>query len=392
MYFKHKLISVETETTKAGYFVLYDEDTMQIELPTTAYLVDMRDNGSPNTTIINHAETLKHFLNHVYSKPLVRNWNKVHRPEMEAYINARARDLKETSFNSNISRLKGFFGWVFKTGWLDQPAIYKWNPDNEIMRKKKEEALESSRHSSSDPFNLWHQYISPTEFEYFLGFNSRKATFLRERDEIIFKLGYYSGWRRSETINPTNINLSRIKDAIREADKNGLNGFTLNIIGKGKKGGKVREVYIPAPLKEQILNFINGSLKRNVPNSDLLICKVVGGEAKHLGIKHPTNLFAETLRNLLAEGEQEDSHEWRRNEATRRYHSLRHSYATNEATIIRLNNDSMKRLQQRMGHTYPESTDIYIHFEAVMAGDLKRAELYDPSSSRARREFKDDED
>lgn len=305
----------------------------------------------------------------------------------------RAKVLKSSSLKQTISQLKTFFDWVYLNGWLDNKFQYSWKLSHEKSRQLN---LYQAQQNSTDPFNLFEQYISSMEFDFFLGFVPRKRTFERERDSIILKLAYYSGLRRAEIVDPHNISLKRIKAAIKSSEDQGIDGFYLDIIGKGKSGGKVRKIYVPPRLRKEIEAFIRGPLKRRCPLADLLICKVIQSKTFPLNKNHATALFNDTLNNLLSIGDVGRTREWRTHEKQRRFHSLRHSFATNYASVLRDNSEPIKRLQERMGHTHESTTHIYIHFEALMAKDFRRADQYsfDPhkiDKNKAWEELSDDQ-
>ncbi|MGP9635148.1 tyrosine-type recombinase/integrase [Halomonas sp. AOP43-A1-21] len=389
MRYSYHELDIDTSTYKGKYVGIFNNRTVP-EIPTSAFLAFQRDHkGVSLRTLHSYATTLVHFLNTVYASPTVRAWDRITPSQMKHYLeNDRAVKLKSSSLEGCISRLKKFFEWCYENGWLEETFKYSWKLSHERMYELKQHQAQLA---STDPFSLFSQYISPAEFKYFLSFNPRKRSFERERDEIILKLAYLSGFRSAETVNPVNITLTRIKKAVINAESRGFKGFYLDIIGKGRDGGKVRTVYIPSELKGQIISFMRGTLKRKCPKADLLICKVNKSKSAPLETHHATSLFGETLRKLLAQGAIGDSSAWRAHEKDRRFHSLRHSYATNFATEIRLGNGAEKVLQERMGHSHITTTHIYLHFEAVLAGDQLEANKFgfNPDSSKWITRFQD---
>ncbi|MBR9865821.1 MAG: site-specific integrase [Oceanospirillales bacterium] len=374
MQYSYNELDIDTSTHKGKYVGIFDDHNIP-EIPTSAFLVFLRDyKGVSLSTLHSYASTLVHFLNTVYASPSVRSWDRITPTQVKHYLeNDRAVNLKSSSIEGCISRLKQFFEWANENGWLEESLKLSWILSHEKMAELKQY---QAQQASTDPLSLFSQYISPSEFKFFLRFNPRKRSFERARDEIVLSLAYLSGFRSAETVNPDNINLKRIKKAIEDANDQGLKGFYLSIIGKGLNGGKVRNVYIPPELKNKILAFIRGPLKRKCPKADLLICKMVKGQSLPLETHHATSLFGETLNKLLSEGEIEETSAWRAHAKYRRFHSLRHSYATNFAMEIRLGKGFEKTLQERMGHAHITTTHIYLHFEAVLAGDHQAANKF----------------
>lgn len=374
MPYVYRKVQVSTATHRGTYISIADKTTFDPEVITSAFLVSLQQSGLSLKTIEKYASTIVHFLNAVYASSSVdKDWTNIKDQHLSAYQETRAYELAPGTHTIVISNLKALFDWCFEYGWLDNPLGYSWKLPYEKQREIKEYRAEVK---SRDPFNLFARYISKSDFDYLLTFNPRKKSFERVRDEIILKLGYYSGLRRAETVDPVNISLTKIKRAISEASKAGLEGFEITIIGKGKDGGKSRTVYIPPSLRRQIESFIRNELKRKAPNSDLLICRVENGAVSPLSEEHATSLFREAKAKLLEKGDVNLIRAWVKNERTRTFHALRHSYATNFADEIIRGDADLDLLQERMGHEHYDTTKIYLWFAAKRSGDQRMAQKY----------------
>ena len=220
---------------------------------------------------------------------------------------------------------------------------------------------------STDPFDLYKQYISEQEFDLLLSYKDASRDFEIARDDLVLKMAYWCGTRASETVSNINFTIERIRSAIEESEQKGMKGILFNIVGKGKHGGKQREIYIPPSLKDQVLRFLNGLHKLTV-NSNLLFCSRQG---KPLHRNYATRVFDSARKNLIT-ANPELADDWATKSSKRCYHSLRHTYATNFAVLIEKSNQLPRRLlQERMGHSHYETTLVYIHFSAVLTGDVE---------------------
>ena len=355
------------------YLSIRDQKTRLPDIPSNAFLIYLRDQkGSSRTTQRNYADAISHLLNAVAASTVVSgDWRKLKPQHFASYHRARAKELADSSLDVMVSRLRTFLDWAYKSGWLDASIAYSWRlPHEEEERLKITRATQGSR----DPFDLWGQYISEAEFKYALTFNPRKKSYERIRDEIILKLAYYSGLRRSEIVNPDNFSLNRIKTAIMGSDDYG--GFELQVIGKGSRGGKVRTIYVTPEVTRQINSFIDNELKRQTPNATLLIGKKKGNLNEALSVKHATNLFRDMVDRMLIDGDTESTLVWRRKVTSRTFHSLRHCYATNFGDEVNLGLQEKELLMERMGHSQPEVTEIYLWFAAKKAGNIELTEKY----------------
>lgn len=377
-------ITYENRSGQPTYFSIRDDRSRMPDIAASAYLIYLRDEkGRSQTTCRNYADSIASFLNAVAASPTVKgDWKRIKPQHLAAYHRERATELKESSLDQIVSRLKGFLEWSYESGWIDKPILYSWILPFEEERKMK---IHRAEKKSKDPFNLWGQYIPEYDFKYALTFSPRKKTWERTRDEIILKLGYYSGLRRSETVDPNNISLKRVKKAIAAAHPDG--GFELSIIGKGKNGGKVRKIYIPPHLARQIKAFINNELKRQTPDATLLIGKRSGTKTLCLNVQHAGLTFTEITNAIRENGDMEKAIVWLDEGTKRSFHSLRHSYATNFGDLVNAKIEEKTLLQERMGHAHEETTDVYLWFSAKKAGDEKTASRYVSSLKKAAREF-----
>jgi len=375
MHYVVKALTYENRPGSPTYIGVFEQRTRMPDIPVNAFLVHLRDTqGAAETTLKNHASTLATLLNSVAVSTTVQgDWRKLKREHLAAYHAARAQLVTASSLKTEVSRLRSFFEWCYQSGWLDQRFTYDWNLPYDLARNIK---LDDAKQKSNDPFNLFGQYIPEADFKYALQFNPRKSSYERTRDEIILKLGYYSGLRCSEVVDPHNFSLLRVKAAMKRAEEDGMEGFLLTIIGKGKAGGKARVIYVVPALARQMKSFMRNELARQTPDAHLLLGKRIGIHTESLCAKHASNLFGEMKAKLLVEGDLEQARSWRENEKNRHFHSLRHSYATNFANQINANVQPIDLLMQRMGHANRKTTEIYLWFAAKKAGDYLTSNKY----------------
>ena len=345
-------------------YVIANKTTHTIMPAACAYLFSLtRDSGLRLNSVKSYASTLVSFLNTIDDDPNIEGFETLTDKQMRAYLELILCDhkkVKENTINQYITRLKGFYDFCWDYGWVLDKPVFSWQMSHQVMQKMK---LVEAQKNSLDPYNLPEQYIPESEFIELLSYNPRKGYYENERDEIVFKLGYYSGLRASETVSASNLLIKKIKKSIDKAKGQNQKGFHITIIGKGSNGGKAREIYVPESLKNQILRFIDGT-RKNVPG-DLLICKA-DGEALHERLASDT--FSDAIK-LIAASDAKSSEAWRQKKQ-RSYHSLRHSYATNLAQWLKENGQPRRLLNERLGHTNDATTLIYVHFNALIHGDV----------------------
>lgn len=374
---KYTATSIVLESHPSGAWMVVEQHLCRPDVPTSIFLLTHK--GSPHT-IENFAYTLCKFVNSVVeSKSVNCDWRNLNDHHLQNYHIALAKTLRTSSLSVEVSRLKTFFDWAWESGWLDRPFIYDWKLQHSVSRQLIADKVLDPNHNleDKDPFGLYGQYIPEDDFNLALMYLPRKSIWERIRDDIVMRLGYYSGMRAAETTDPTNIGLKHIQNSIKRANERGLTGFELKIIGKGKNGGKPRTVYIRPEERRLIEHYMRNELKRQTPKATLLIGKRNGESTTVLSKKHSTLLFREIAKKLLIEGGREETRAWRENEVYRSFHSLRHSYATNfAADRVNIGLDPIDLLMERMGHRHRTTTQIYLWFAAKRAGDNQTANKY----------------
>jgi len=397
--FNLRKVQIFTHQIQDTFITIYDSETFEPEIISSAYLISMQQNGQSLKTIENHANTLRFFLNSVLASSSVNSdWRRITPAQLSRYQEMRAYSLSAGSYEQMTSILKNFFDWCYDKGWIENKVTYGWKLSHEKMAEIV--AYRASK-KSKDPFNLYSKYISEDQFKYLLGFDPSKKSYLQSRNSIVLKLGYYCGLRRSEVTNPLNFTIQKVRAAIEEADKADKKGFDIAVIGKGRSGGKSRVIKVPMFLREEIERFMRSELKRSLPNAKLLINRLVkndkgGFDERSLSEGFASKLFKEFVNNLLQNGDMELSRVWNETKATRSFHCLRHSYATNFADEINYGNNNemtLDLLQERMGHSHSSTTKIYLWFSAKNHQDEELAARYESAlkSSSAKREMSEDE-
>lgn len=373
------LEDVEVGGMRLSVPVLFDRKKLFVEPVTSLYLTSLvrgergRD-AVALTTAEAHASTLCQLINEVEKDPFIEHWKDLTDEQMNIYLEIVLLQNKGVSANTvlqYIERLKSFFDWCVENSWFPRERGFSWQLSPGVMRDIKRH---KSQAGSLDPFDLPKKYIDEQDFIDLQGYKEAGSEFEQERDGLILDLGYYSGFRAAETIDPDNLSIKKILAAIELSEKQGKAGIEINIIGKGSKGGKTREIYIPEPIKNKILRFIRGAHHRATKGStDLLICKRDGGPIKTRS--HASKVFNKAKKNLIKSGKKQHLKRWSLSD-DKVFHCLRHSYATNLASWCYDNDKAYQLVQDRLGHSEFSTTKIYIHFSALLRGDTKTANEY----------------
>ena len=200
-------------------------------------------------------------------------------------------------------------------------------------------------------------YIPPDLFEGLLKHLEAQGDFERERDEIAMRIGYEMGLRTEELVRNNNFSIEKLKTAQRTYKFGDVIEWD-NLIGKGSKGGKARNVIIKPKLAEQIFNFMDKN-KSIYKNNKHLFCHADG---RKLASNHGTNTFRNAKNNFNHPELNDKS-----------FHKLRHSYATNMAILCSEKQMNRRIIQDRLGHNDFSTSEIYIEVAYLLSGDDDKA-------------------
>lgn len=346
-------------------FGIFDIDARRPHLAGTAFILRKALLGARTSTLRTYANLLAPFLQFVENDVAVKDWENVSDEYIHHYFShvlIGQKGLAGQSLQLVRTVITLFYDWALSFGWTQRKRFIS-KGTIEALRDRVE--IEVANNNSIDKYRLFSQYISEGEFDDLISWVSMAHEFEKVRDIICLQLGYLSGWRRSEVVDPANMSLKKIKAAMKAADKKGDLGMEVAVIGKGKGGGKARTTYIPPQLREQIERFIQGPLRRSGSHG-LLIAKRDGSR---LGDHHCSYLFNKARKALQVGSQDFESVSGWLESMTRCFHSLRHSYATNTARHLRINNLPIHLLQDLMGHKDLGTTMTYVHLDALLFKD-----------------------
>ena len=205
---------------------------------------------------------------------------------------------------------------------------------------------------------IYTSYISEDLFNTIIGAIKVKSNFERSRDELALRLGYEVGLRSEELVRFENFSIKRLKSA-RLNWKLGDEIEWKDLLGKGRKGGKFRNVLIKPCLVEKIFEHMD-DFECIYRISKHLFCTRNGLK---LSSKHGTNVMSDAIKNLhIAELRDKT------------FHKLRHSYATNLALWCIKHQVNKRLIQDRLGHTHFATSQIYIEVALLINGDFKASD------------------
>lgn len=276
----------------------------------------MEDLGYSYETIRSYLHDLQLFFHYLYEK----NGNEVELDEVSkqdiaGFLRKHHRNKAKTSRNRRLMTLRTFFKSLIKS------EILTYNPANEVDMAKTEKGRIPS-------------YLNDEELAMF--FESIPKGDYYIRNKCMLMLMGLAGLR---VVEVHNLNLS---DLIRDDEEPGI-----EVLGKGNK---TRYIPIPSPLYELLLEY--EKIYRPIPKPEHSNAFFLSKRGVRISKRRIQEIAEETFLKLTNQqgyaylGQKQLS-----------AHKLRHSFGT---SMVREGVD-LVTIQQLMGHTNLNTTQIYTH-------------------------------
>jgi len=277
--------------------------------------------------------------------------------EMSGYLYGylkQQRGLSNCSLERHIVTLSTFYKFSADVGFIETAPSFSFTYCEETAANNTVSAISEKLHKV---------YIDEDRFKSdVLGQINDKNPFIRERNELALKLGYYAGFRTHELVRANgldNLNVDTLRELLPKKKQWTPISIELQVTGKGRKGRgkKTRTVQISVELTDALYRFLWGRAKHITTN---LMCT-----NNDRPLKDPSfgsSLFS-LCRDRLLETDIDEREAWK----IRHYHTLRKCYATNSVThCVNSGLDPRVFVKQWMGHEDYKTTEIYIFYDAVL--------------------------
>ena len=155
--------------------------------------------------------------------------------QMNGYLNGylnQKRNLKPKTIARHISTLKSFYDFCYSHGFTVKKPSFSFSYTDDISTETMMTGMTTQLHRTFMDERTFNNVI--------LGHITTHDPFLKERDELALKLGYYAGFRTHELVAYDNLNAEKLRELLPKQDKRTTQSLDLPIKGKGKKSGNVR--------------------------------------------------------------------------------------------------------------------------------------------------------
>jgi site-specific recombinase XerD len=375
--FRQKTVQFHRGAQRIETTVIANRKTDSLQVAASAYLLSKSLSGAKIKTVEKYASLILSLIEEIEFDPELNSFDDLTDTDMSNYLELvlmKDRGNSGSTINQHKIVLSEFFQFLYDQGFAELGDRFTYHLSSYAELKL---AKAKGRQNSHDPYRLSERFIPENQFHLLLSFDKSKNSYIKERNEIVLRLGYEAGLRAHEVTTFENLAVGEIEAAISRAKHHKRNEVELNVFGKGKNAGKVRTIVIEPFLRRKIESFIS-RYRQNLGNH--LICKKDGGE---LADDFATTLFRKTKYSLIKHGESPDADRWEAN-AMWTFHALRHSYATNLGLQIETGEKPLGRtyLMDRLGHSNPKTTLIYLHFAAKLLGNMDKVDEYEAEMRR----------
>lgn len=370
--FRKKQVRFNRGSQSVDAVVIAHRATDVLHPGASAFLLHKTLLGAKVRSVLKYASVIMSLIEEIEYDPEIGGFDDLTDKDMSIYLESvliNERNNSESTVIQTKGILSEFFDFLYEHGFTRLPDRFTYHlSDGAELKLSKSQA----RQNSHDPFRLSERYIPRQQFELLLSFDRSKSQFVRDRNEIMLRLGYEAGLRAHEITWHQNLSLAEVKAALARANAQNLNEIEIRILGKGKRGGKLRTIVIEPPLRRKIVAFIENY--KSLLGSHLISDK----NGAELAEDYVSTIFRRGRENLIRKAAICDSDRWSSNVGWS-FHATRHSYATNLALQIESGERPLGEtyLMDRLGHNHPATTMIYLHFAAAMLGNLSRRDEYE---------------
>jgi site-specific recombinase XerD len=262
--------------------------------------------------------------------------------------------LKDSTIERHVATLSNFYYFAYQNGLMSSVPQYTFEWGDEKTKTTIMQGLTTKLHET---------YMDEDVFKDVVLANiTTKDNFLRERDRLALMLGYHAGLRTEELVIKGNLCVKKLRKLLPNEKERVPRAINLNIRGKGKK---TRNVQLTVAGTSAIYDFLWGRAKHIKTN---LMCNKSGKSL--INDSFGTDLFRGCINTYLAKTNlsKDNNLTW----SDRSYHTLRKCFATNSVIYChKAKLDPRVFVTQWMGHKDPETTDIYIFYDAVLNNRVK---------------------
>lgn len=339
-----------------NFYCVVDELRVPIFSP-SMYLFHLAIAGQAETTIRAYSFDLAKFFTVLEHTEKVlgifgKDFRELTDEQMSRYLHGYLKkklELADSTIERHIATISGFYKYAYKYGLMSTVPHFTYAYGDEETKTSIMQGLTIKLHET---------YMNESTFKDVVLANlTTKDPFLRERNKLALMLGYHAGFRTEELVFEENLCVKKLRKLLPKEDKRVPRAINLDITGKG---GKMRNVQLTVEGTTAIYDFLWGRAKHIKSN---LMSTKKGRPLSYEGFG--TELFRECINTYLEKTtlEEDEVKTW----VGRHYHTLRKCFATNAVMFCQKTGlDSRIFVTQWMGHEDPQTTDIYIFYDAVL--------------------------
>ena len=339
-----------------NFYCLVDERGLPLFAP-SIFLMNCAVRGESIKSNKAYAHDLKSFFSILAQtsgtdKSTSLNFGDVTDSQMDAYLNGYLlghRNLQISTIERHITTLRSFYTFAYEHELIDPLPQFSFTLDTDNEKYSVLETVTRTLHQI---------YIKEEDFKKIILANITSSDpFIRERNELALKLGYYAGFRTEELVINDNLAIKKLQDLLPKDSNKLPKAIELKVKGKNNK---TRTILLNVKVTHSLHKFLWGR-GRKLETS--LISSKCGKPLKYEGFG--TELFRECINNYLVRNAlpTESVNIWN----ARTFHLLRKCFATNAVSFCYDNGlDPRVFVPQWLGHSDPETTNDYILYDALL--------------------------
>jgi integrase len=283
---------------------------------------------------------------------LGRDFRDVSDLQMTGYLDGvlkRQLGLKDITIERHIVALSSFYEFSYRYGLISKRLKFSFKYGEEDCKTTVMQGLTTKLHET---------YFNEGTFKTVVLANLNTSdAFELERDRLALMLGYHGGFRTEELIIKGNLCTKKLRKLLPFERNRVPKAISLKVKGKG---GKTRGIQLTVEVTTALYDFLWGRAK---DIKTCLMCRKNGRDL--IDETYGTALFRLCINTYLAKTSlsADDVNVW----IARTFHTLRKCFATNAVMYCHKTGiDPIVFVTQWMGHSDPDTTNIYIFYDALL--------------------------
>ena len=228
--FRQKTVQFHRGAQRIETVVIANRKTDSLHVAASAYLLSKSLSGAKIKTVEKYASLILSLIEEIEFDPELNSFDDLTDTDMSNYLELvlmKDRGNSGSTINQHKIVLSEFFQFLYDQGFAELGDRFTYHLSSYAELKL---AKAKGRQNSHDPYRLSERFIPENQFHLLLSFDKSKNSYIKERNEIVLRLGYEAGLRAHEVTTFENLAVGEIEAAISRAKHHKRNEVELVVV------------------------------------------------------------------------------------------------------------------------------------------------------------------